>query len=277
PNLVYALNRVESEIIANYLNDNQCSQEAQGFTLAAIDVILDGGEVDFDDRVTMDSTFVNNEKAHCTYQKLTQNTNFKGLIENFTGNENPNLTFKIVPNLDCTSDGDIDEGCTSSSLSSNNSITISIDENYVNSSTTPTLFIAQTIIHEAIHANLYLAIYNFEAGNPVNLPDINDFPAIYEQYRQLTNRQHEIMAGEFTGLIAQLLQQIHPLLNDQQFIDSLDDYSFSLQDFYTNLAYVGLQGTAGYDIYMSNPENAQNYSVGFYDAQANSNKEPNCN
>ncbi|MBO3117925.1 hypothetical protein J4050_14305, partial [Winogradskyella sp. DF17] len=42
PNLVYALNRVESEIIANYLNDNQCSQEAQGFALPAIDAIVEG-------------------------------------------------------------------------------------------------------------------------------------------------------------------------------------------------------------------------------------------
>ena len=46
-------------------------------------------------------------------------------------------------------------------LETNNLVTISLDLEHVNSSQTPTLFIARTIIHEAIHANLYLALYKY--------------------------------------------------------------------------------------------------------------------
>jgi hypothetical protein len=119
-------------------------------------------------------------------------------------------------------------------------------------------------------------ITNLENGNPINMPDINNFPAIYERYRQLKNRQHELMASEYINLMTGLLQQVHQLLNDQLFINSLGHYSFSLNEFYTSLSYLGLQGTKGFKSYMSDPENSQNFSISYYDAQSNSTKTPNC-
>ena len=261
--------------INNYLKNNTCSEEAQEFAIAVIEA-GDGAEVDYLNEVILDSTFMNNDKTKCTYEVLKENVNFKELIENFTGEESPNLTFKIIPDLQCNNSND-PNGCTSSNLDSNNSITISLDQEYLNSNQTPTLFIAETIVHEAIHANLYLALYNHEQGNLANLPNINDFPAIYEQYRQYKGWQHEFMAGEYTNLIAQILQEIHLMLNDQMFLDSLEDYDMTLTDFYTCIAYIGLNDTIGQTNFLSDPTNEANYNLSYYDAQANSTKTPNCN
>ncbi len=269
-------NTVNSEI-QSFIQQNGCTPETQEFIQLAVEASFEGGDVDYPNKVILDSSFVAIDKVNCTYEQISQNSNFKNLIENFTGEETPNLTFKITPNLDCGSGGDIDNGCTSSSLNSNNSITISIEQGYINSNQTPTLLIAETIIHEAIHANLYLAVYNHENGNPVNIPDIDDFPAIYEKYRGIRGLQHDVMADLYVVLIAQTLQEIHPYLNDQQYIDSLAGFDFSLEQFYTYLAYTGLNGTTGQTEFLSNPENANNYNSSYYNVRANSTKEPNCN
>lgn len=230
-----------------------------------------------DDRIDLDSSFESNDKINCTYNQLLKNTTVNALLDAFFGDDaDYDLTFEVVPDLQCNGNSDA-EGCTISSLGSNGSVTIQIDQDYVNSGQTPTLFLAQTIIHEAIHANMYLAVYNYNNGNTANLPDINDFPAIYEEYRQMNNWQHEFMANHYVNLIAQTLQDIHPLLNDQTFINSLADYDMSLNDFYTSIAYVGLNGTIAQTNYLSDSTNAENYNNSFYDAQANSTKTPNCN
>jgi len=162
-------------------------------------------------------------------------------------------------------------------LETNNLVTISLDLEHVNSSQTPTLFIARTIIHEAIHANLYLALYNLNNGNTINLPDINDFSAIYEQYRLQRGWQHEFMANHYISLMAEALQEAHPSLNDQAFINSLYDYEMSLNDFYTCISYTGLSETEGLTIFLNDPTNAQNYSISYEAAKVNSTKTPNCN
>ncbi|GAA3570346.1 hypothetical protein [Snuella lapsa] len=167
----------------------------------------------------------------------------------------------------------------SNNLKSEGAVTIKIDQDYINDVQTPTLFIAQTIIHEAIHANMYLAIYNHVNGNLSNIPDVDDFPAIYEEYRVLNNWQHEFMADHYIGLIAQGLQEVHPRLNDQIFIDDLvNSYpDLTLEAFYTNLAWIGLNGTQSQTTYLSNPDNLANYSICYEAAKSNSTKTPNCN
>lgn len=231
------------------------------------------------EEIIIDASFSNLNKINCTYQQLLKNTTIKELLDNFFGEDaDYDLIFEVVTNLDCSSDGDIDQGCTTDNLESNGSITIKIDQAYINSDQTPTLFLAHTIIHEAIHANLYLALYNHNNGSTVNLPDINDFPAIYEQYRQMKGWQHEFMANHYVSLMAQTLQEVHPLLNDQAFINILsNNYSdLSLQEFYTSIAYLGLDETTGQTNYLSNQENSDNYNISFYAAQANATKTPNC-
>lgn len=51
----------------------------------------------------------------------------------------------------------------------------------------------------------------------------------------------------------------------------------TLEDFYTCIAYIGLNGTVGQANFLNDPKNATNYNLSYYDAQANSTKIPNCN
>ncbi|MBJ6369097.1 hypothetical protein [Snuella sedimenti] len=230
-------------------------------------------------RVILDTTFQNNDKANCTFEQLLENSQLKRLLNDFFGEDAAyDLYFEVVPNLTCGNSGD-PEGCTSNNLKSEGAVTIKIDQDYINDVQTPTLFIAQTIIHEAIHANMYLAIYNHVNGNLANIPDVDDFPAIYEEYRVLNNWQHEFMADHYIGLIAQGLQEVHLRLNDQIFIDDLvNSYpDLTLEAFYTNLAWIGLNGTQSQTTYLSNPDNLANYSICYEAAKSNSTKTPNCN
>jgi len=52
---------------------------------------------------------------------------------------------------------------------------------YINSNT-PTIFLAQTLVHEAIHANLYAAVKKLNNG--ATRTDTS-FESLYEDYRQL--------------------------------------------------------------------------------------------
>lgn len=226
------------------------------------------------EEVIINPSFTSIDKINCTYNQLLKNTTIKELLDTFFGNDaDYDLVFE-VETVDCN--GSNVAGCTSSNLENDQSITITIDLNYINSNQTPTLLLAQTIIHEAIHANMYLAVYNYSNGNATNLPDIDDFPAIYEQYRLINNWQHEFMATQYIDLISQTLQQIHPLLNDQQYINSLSNFDFSLEQFYTCLAYIGLNGTVGQTNFLSDPINFDNYNSSYYDVTVNSTKTPNC-
>lgn len=126
-------------------------------------------------------------------------------------------------------------------------ITISIDQDYINTfnnHNAPTLFLLRTIIHESIHANLYLALYKYRNGNTLNLPDINNFPQVYEQYRTMKDWQHEFMANHYINLMFHTLEEPHPYLNDQEFLSSLNDYNMSLNDFYKSISYMGFEGTS---------------------------------
>ena len=77
--------------------------------------------------------------------------------------------------------------------------------------------------------------------------------------------------------MAEALQEAHPSLNDQAFINSLYDYEMSLNDFYTCISYTGLSETEGLTIFLNDPTNAQNYSISYEAAKVNSTKTPNCN
>jgi len=77
-------------------------------------------------------------------------------------------------------------------------------------------------------------------------------------------------------VISQMYQNVHPFLNDQQYIDTLADFDFSIEQFYTCLAYTGLNGTVGQANFLSISENSNNYNSSYYDVRANSTKEPNC-
>jgi hypothetical protein len=62
-------NQFKVKAINLYLNENSCSLEAQNFVIEAIETIIEGGDVDFKNKIIKDSTFVNT-KADCVYELL---------------------------------------------------------------------------------------------------------------------------------------------------------------------------------------------------------------
>jgi hypothetical protein len=58
---------------------------------------------------------------------------------------------------------------------------------------------------------------------------------------------------------------IHPLLNDQTFLNFLNDYDMTLEEFYTCIAFFGLNGTVGQANFLNNPTNAANYNLSYFD------------
>ena len=85
------------------------------------------------------------------------------------------------------------------------------------------------------------------------------------------------MADHYVGLIDQTLQEIHPLLSDDTFINSLSDFDMSLNDFYSAIAYLGLNGRAGQTNYLNDQTNAENYNISYNYTRVNSTSTPNCN
>ncbi|MFD2828620.1 hypothetical protein ACFSYG_19230 [Leeuwenhoekiella polynyae] len=225
-------------------------------------------EIIFDPERT--STFLNNDKVNCTYERLLDTNTLGTILTDFFGDDAQyNLTFDIVSDLPCSNTDAV--GCTYGNSNSPN-INIDIDLEYINNNKTATILIAQTLIHEAIHANLYAAVKKYNNGQE---PLDSSFEALYESYRTMNNWQHEYMADHYTSIIAQALREVHGSLNDQQLFDWYNDNSeWSWDNFYETLSYIGLQNTINGSIYYA----ANESEISFYQngAETFSTKSPNC-
>ncbi|MEM9686082.1 MAG: hypothetical protein AAF934_04085 [Bacteroidota bacterium] len=232
------------------------------------------------ERIILDKSFKTQPKVRCTYTQLTKNTTINELLKDFFGEDADfDLTFKVEDNLTCDDASD-PSGCTKASYSySDKKVVISIDNQYINSTETPTLFIARTLIHEAIHANLFLAVKKHNGGVT---PTDSEFGILYEQYRKKKNWQHEFMADRYINLIANALKDVHPLLGDDTMINTYSNKSdypnWNWDAFYTSIAWTGLlKNTTSGQIYLSDPENVEVLSLYYDSAKANATKIPNCN
>lgn len=128
---------------------------------------MEGGDVDFPNRVILDPTFKNSIELMCVYNKLTADNNplFRETVGAFIEDPKFNLTFKIG-NCNNTNDA-----CTNTDDPYNISITIE------DLGQDPIEF-AQTILHEAIHAEMARFVALFESG-----VDVNDKPRLFELYK----------------------------------------------------------------------------------------------
>ncbi|MFD2551627.1 hypothetical protein ACFSQP_07345 [Bizionia sediminis] len=259
--------QIEAYIDANRPSPNACpSVEVMTFVIAAISATDEGGLVDWDDNVILDSTVLNNQKVKCVYDKLKglSNTVFNDIInDHFESAKNTRITFKIAntPNgEDAFTKGRTNNGITS--------FDILLSPNVVN--TASIIEIALMIIHESIHAELLdrcvqLGIIN--AFNAVGNPNFTNtsityntsdalFAILVEQYRNFggTNSQwnHDLFSvGNYRTTMAQNLVDIHPWLNDasNDFLsnvnnDNLNLYgNFSLQELMEYISWIGLEGT----------------------------------
>lgn len=221
------------------------------FVIEAIKVLMDEGDVDWEEEIILAPTFVNNDKIYFVYNQMNKgDKGIRKLIEDFYDTQNPvQLEFKVASNLNC---GGIQaNGCTYAYLESNHLVTIVIDENYINNITwkgatyqTPLLLLSETLAHEAIHASLFLAIHS-----ETDLPYDDAFKVLFENYRDQEG-QHGLMADRYVDIIAAVIEHTHQYLNDQQFIDYINEgvtlpngELWNWDDFYKNIAWKGLGKT----------------------------------
>lgn len=222
-------------------------------------------------RIDRTDDFLNNDKINCTYEQLRKGTSISKILIDFFG-ENAifDVQFNVQTNLVCDDNPDA-SGCTTDL--GGNKYRVDIDLDYAMDPETPTLFIAQTLIHEAIHANLFAEAKRVNHGEE---PRNKDFKSLYNKYRENKGWSHEVMAQKYTIVMKKALKEVHPHLNDQAFID--DENTNTLWDwdrFYEVLSYRGLDDTeAGADFYA---QNLQEISLYTEDAKANSTPIPvNC-
>lgn len=231
--------------------------------------------IDAEEQITLDESFESIQKVKCTYDRLKETLPVQNLLIRFFGdNAMFNLTFKVKENLICNDNVNA-VGCTRATLSyDDKNVEILLDKDFVLSNQTPTLFIAQAIVHEAIHANLILAAKEANGGVP---PSNEDFGTVYEAYRQMKNWSHQAMADKYVGLIADALEDVHALLGDEAFINYYNSNSlWDWDEFYRNVAWFGLleNSTTGHQYYQQNSEKISFYKTG---AEVNSTKSPKCN
>ena len=276
-------NRELKSTINHYLKNNSCDDSAVDFVVLAIEAMMDGGEVNFDDEVILDSSFKNNTKVNCIYEKLkTLNNSFiSSILEDFDNNKIARLRFKI-DNIPQVVPGIYNKAKTLPRYNGNGNLRtfdIVLDQNYVNSATA--IEIAYTIIHEAIHAEImerciqlgiitemnytsvdYEASANFGNGVIIsnNLGDIL-FALLMEKYsvyltttpNTTTNWHHDIFtAFGYRDRMKEDLAEIHPLIDDSTnpFFTILlysPLSSMSSNQYFDLLAWQGLHGTEAYN------------------------------
>jgi hypothetical protein len=231
-------------------------------------------EVDLNNRILIDESFKNNVKAYSTYNKLKQTNTFSQLLLNFEGdNSLIPLTFKVGNVANCAGNGD-PNGCTQLKYDQlpngnaiNGVITITIDENYINSQNTPILLLGKTIVHEAIHANISYYIYVIESGGD---PNNSNFTTAYEAYRATKGWQHNYMANFYLNTMQDALAQLHPLIGDQTFINYMNNSfpNIDWYDFYLKISISGLHNTTYYN---NLPQEVKDLiNIYLYDTRANS-------
>lgn len=221
-------------------------------------------------KVDRDSSFVANQKINCTYERLIEENSIGDILIDFFGEDALfDVTFNVVENLNCNGNTNA-SGCTTPL--DGDAYRIDIDLDYINNINTPTIFLAQTLVHEAIHANLFAAVKKLNYGIS---PSDTSFEGLYEEYRKLQNWQHEYMADHYTGIMQDALREVHPLLNDSIFLNNYDNNSlWDWDEFYEYMSFRGLEDTqAGSEYFNDNSNSPELYS---YDAEAFSTKNPNC-
>jgi hypothetical protein len=139
-------------------------------------------------------------KAKCTYLKLKNNSLLTKTIEKFKGKTPINLIINQVSNLtikDENGDNVTVNGITNYNTSFNITITLNTEQ----ANNRPSLAVARTILHEAIHADIYRKIKTTSgliySDNVWKLPDGSraNFPSLFDAYNEdLSNPYHNYMA-----------------------------------------------------------------------------------
>ena len=223
------------------------------FANAAIDAKCNGGDVDFDNGVILDPSFLLNAKAICVYNKLKSSSTFKDIFANvFDATKKPFIILKTNNLL-----GNADGGAVGTCVPTNGNHllnTIEIDTDLIADG--HPLQIAKTIAHEFIHAFLNIKLFN--AGLGMSIPAISNLDfiqAVNTYYNGFSDGQdqHNFMYNFMIPTLQSILAEIKDLcVTPQNNIDMLDlsvsiPYNtspttpFIWNDYFMNLALAGLQ------------------------------------
>lgn len=226
------LSPVEKNDIANFITQNGCTAVNTTFINAAIETLIDDGEVDFEENIIYDNSLNNYPCQKIVIQDaigvcspLTQ-----AVLNAFESNDGTNLIFEVSNSI--TSNGNTSSSSVYDPNTSTCNITIKIRQSYLETATD--LSIARTVIHESLHA---MFVYMFEEGlltssNGTPLDGFSDLVEAHINY--------------LSGLPANLGVAHHILMTDfvEDMATSLSIYASSMGysnsfNFYKNLCWSG--------------------------------------
>ena len=278
----YSLATYEQKIsLRTLLEANSCNQSAKDFANSAIEAIIDGGEVDFEDNTIIHNSFSNNQKAKCVYDKM-KNINgsvFANLLSKFDNSMNALLVFR-VDNLPPGPNGLAGKGITLPRLNMNSTTTrydIVLDQNFVQNASL--IEIALAISHKIIHAELMARcvelgiitemtfdVNTYNVGisfnnNPIITSNISDllFSLTADQYTNFSNNnpsnsnwQHELF-NTFNNRdkIAQNVEAVHPWLDDvsnpiSAYINNAL-FPVTMDEYFKSISWFGLESTTEFN------------------------------
>jgi hypothetical protein len=175
---------------------------SRGFAIEAMNVFLDGGEVDFDDEVILDSSFLTTN-AYCVYNELKKRNGnlFRNTIGSFIDDPKYKLYFKIG---ECEDPADM---CTDQKfLESKKTLIINVD----NINLSP-LENAASLLHEGVHAELFRFVKEAGEGN-VNPNERKRLFDLYKNFKGLNSMssiaQHVYMAENYVTPIAKAIRAL---------------------------------------------------------------------
>jgi hypothetical protein len=238
----------------DFLNAND-TPEAQGFIEEVIDVFAENpsAEVDFEEKVILEESFINNDCLNSVYEKFKEGDNtISQYIENFVPNGSvSNLNLRTddsfgINNPDFTLAGAI----TSEPDNFMITITFNTDPNLSSSvSNFSFLILGVEFMHEMIHAEMYRKLLSHaqQPNVPWTRPFINslrnDFEGLADYYtrywlelppeQEPTSAQHQLMAEHYVDIMKDALADF-------------DDNQNSTE-YYESLSWIGLKETIAWD------------------------------
>jgi len=200
---------------------------------------MNGGEVDFEEELILDSDLKDNDCLYSVYTGMGNAPTFANYLNNFDGDMS-------VANLKLTSSTTLPNITNAeTSAPQNYLITITFNENNLNR---PNLSIARTFIHEIIHAEIFRKLLSVAQHPSIQLDQNqliqlrNDYLGLYDYYMRWkwnvpqgqspSSAQHEAMAQHYRDIIEQALEEFD---NSQT------------SEVYDALAWAGLQNTVAWN------------------------------
>ncbi|WP_034061015.1 hypothetical protein [Lacinutrix jangbogonensis] len=212
-----------------------------------------------------------NEKFMCIYKKLRASPKFKDLfIDTFGESERLNVRFELDATLadgigGTTSSDPLNQSTIIDGVAYSNYL-IKINKNHLNSSSTlarSTIEIARNMIHECLHAYLYVKKRNCNDGTTIDFLNnqllgelINEY---YDSFCSQFQEQHEFMFDYMIPTIAEILEDVKddliPLSNQNQVSDLdynndiypnnpfTESHLFNWDEFYEYISISGLHNT----------------------------------